>query len=97
MYAETIKHATEALKSDSKSAKAYYRLHCAHKSLGDLDKARVNLVKACEIEPNNRNMRSELKKLTEEKEQKEKQWRLKMSGFYQGTKLKQLEENDARD
>lgn len=57
MFSDAIKHAQETLKLDSKNAKAYYRLHCAYKSLKDLDKARANLVKACEIEPNDRNMR----------------------------------------
>jgi hypothetical protein len=47
MFAEAIKLATEASVLDSKSAKAFYRIHCGHKALGDLDKAKENLVKAC--------------------------------------------------
>lgn len=97
MFAEAIKLATEASELDSKSAKAFYRIHCGHKALGDLDKAKENLVKACGLEPNDRGMRAELKKLSEEKAHKENQWRLKMSGFYQSAKLRQLEADDARD
>lgn len=39
------------------------------------------------LEPNDRSMRNEHKKLCDEKGAKEKEWYSKMKGFYNGPKL----------
>lgn len=84
---ETIKHAQEALTYEKSNPKAYYRLHLAYKVINDLDRAKENLEHAINLEPNDRNMRTEYKKLCAEKNSKEKEWYSKMSGFYNGDKL----------
>lgn len=46
------------------------------------------------LEPNDRSMRNEHKKLCDEKGAKEKEWYSKMKGFYNGPKLQNIEEQD---
>jgi hypothetical protein len=42
-------------------------------------------------------MRSEYKKLSDEKGAKEREWYSKMAGFYNGSKLDKIEVKDAED
>ncbi len=94
---EVIKHAQEALTYEKKNPKAYYRLHQAYKVMNDLDRAKENLLLAIELQPNDLGMRSEYKKLSDEKGAKEREWYSKMSGFYNGSKLGKIEVKDAED
>lgn len=91
---DAIKCAKEALLIEKINPKAHYRIYLAYKSLNNLDKAEEHLKLAINCEPNDRGMRAELKKFSEEKSAKEKLWYSKMAGFYQGTKLSQIEDED---
>ena len=49
------------------------------------------------LEPNDRNMRVEHKKLCAEKGSKEHEWYSKMSGFLNGKKLTKIEQKDQEE
>lgn len=49
------------------------------------------------LEPKNEGMRAEYRELVALKNKKEKEWYEKMSGFYDGAKLKKIEEADRND
>lgn len=93
---DTIKHANEALTYEKNNPKAYYRLYLAYKAINDLDRAKENLELAIKLEPQDKMMRAEHKKLSVEKNSKEKEWYSKMSGFYSSNKLAKIEETDEK-
>lgn len=49
------------------------------------------------MDPNNLNLRSEYKALCDVKSAKEKEWYSKMNGFYNGEKLKKIEDADEEE
>ena len=53
-----------------------------------------NIIK---LEPNDNNMKSALKALSQEKNAKEKEWYSKMSGFYNSDKLKKVVQKDEEE
>ena len=94
---DTIKHALEAITYEKNNPKAYYRLFMAYRVINDLDRAKENLEMAIQLEPNDKNMRMEHKKLSAEKSSKEKEWYSKMSGFYGKDKLTKIESRDEEE
>lgn len=97
MAPECIKHCQEAIKISPKNPKGYYRLCQAYKMVNDLDRAKENLLKAIELQPSDKVMRDEYKKLCAEKTSKEKEWYAAMSGFYNKDKIKLMEVKDEED
>ena len=55
------------------------------------------MLEAVKLEPHNEGMRAEYRELVALKTKKEKEWYTKMSGFYDSTKLKKIEEADRDD
>ena len=57
-----VKECGEVLKLDPNNAKAYYRRGCAHME-GDIDLSKADLEKAAELDPGNKGVKKELKRL----------------------------------
>jgi tetratricopeptide (TPR) repeat protein len=91
MYADSIKFAKEAIGYVKHNPKAHYRLYLAYKESNDLDRAKESLLEAIKLEPNDKRMREEYKKLIDTKSEKERMWNDKMKGFYNTKKLTDLE------
>ncbi|KAL4561072.1 hypothetical protein LXL04_033234 [Taraxacum kok-saghyz] len=77
-YKQTIKLCTKVLDSDSKNVKALYRRAQAYIQLVDLDLAEMDIRKALEIDPKNRDVKLEYKLLKE----KVKEYNKKDAQFY---------------
>ena len=91
---KAIKNANDAIELNPANAKAHYRLYLACKLNNDLDSAKKSLLEAVKLEPNDKRMRGEYQELLDLKNKKEKEWYSKMNGFYDGEKLKKIEEKD---
>ncbi|KAJ3081647.1 Tetratricopeptide repeat protein 9A [Quaeritorhiza haematococci] len=70
----------QVLKLDDKNAKAYFRRGQAHFASNSLDKAESDFRKAAELEPNDRGIREELKKIKD----KQKEYDLKQKQEWAG-------------
>lgn len=91
---EAIKNCLEAIKLDPKSVKAFYRLSKAQVIANDYEGAKKSLVEAIKLDPGSKSLREEYDVLTDAKDAKEKEWYAKMSGFYNSSKLDQIEQKD---
>eukprot|EP00742_Colponemidia_sp_Colp-10_P008543 GILJ01009259.1.p1 GENE.GILJ01009259.1~~GILJ01009259.1.p1 ORF type:complete len:480 (+),score=44.07 GILJ01009259.1:58-1497(+) len=73
-YQQTVDYCTQALKYDEMNAKAHFRRGVAHMSLGALEQARTDLVRAKQLSPSDLSILNELHNLYEkEKEIKDKE------------------------
>ncbi|RWW40553.1 hypothetical protein BHE74_00054028 [Ensete ventricosum] len=88
-YKEAIKLCTKVLEIESSNVKALYRRAQAYMQLADLDLAEVDIKKALEIDPNNRDVKLEYKILKE----KVREYNKKDAKFYGNmfTKMSKLE------
>ncbi|KAM0065167.1 putative peptidylprolyl isomerase [Helianthus debilis subsp. tardiflorus] len=77
-YKQAVKHCTKVLDADSKNVKALYRRAQACIQLVDLDLAEMDIKKALEIDPDNRDVKLEYKLLRE----KVKEYNKKDAQFY---------------
>eukprot|EP00347_Sterkiella_histriomuscorum_P003944 403362337 len=93
-FKDAIKCARESLEFNKENPKAYFRLALALKSNGEFDDAKEQLVIAIKLSPADKNLRDELKKITELKQSKEKEWYTKMNGFYSSQKMVEIERRD---
>jgi hypothetical protein len=59
-----------------------------------LDLAKQHIIEAIKLEPKNTQIRKEYDELINLKTKKEKEWYLKMSGFYNTDKLKKIENKE---
>lgn len=92
-YKEAEKLCTKVLETESRNVKALYRRAQAFVQLADLDLAELDIKKALEIDPNNRDVKLEYKTLKE----KMKEYNKKQAKFYGNmfAKLSKLESNDS--
>lgn len=95
--AQIIKHSMEAIKIDPQNAKGHYRLYQGYKLNNDFELAKQSLVTAIKLQPNDPVLREEHKHLKELKSEKEKQWYSKMNGFYNKTKLSEIDQQETKD
>ncbi|KAK9288931.1 hypothetical protein L1049_017402 [Liquidambar formosana] len=77
-YKEAVKLCTKVLESDSRNVKALYRRAQAYIQLVDLDLAELDIKKALEIDPDNRDVKLEYKVLKE----KVKEYNRRDAKFY---------------
>nr|XP_043612277.1 peptidyl-prolyl cis-trans isomerase FKBP62-like [Erigeron canadensis] len=91
-YKQAVKLCTKVLDADSKNVKALYRRAQAYIRLVDLDLAEMDIKKALEIDPDNRDVKLEYKLLKE----KVKEYNKKDAQFYGNifTKMNKLEHLD---
>ena len=94
---DAIKFANESLDYNKTNPKAFYRLASALKMNGDLDAAKENLVAAIKLDPNDKNLRTEYKQLSDLKQTKEQEWYSKMSGFLKSEKMAKIEQKDEEE
>ena len=66
----------------------------AYKGENDFDRAQEKFKKAIELDPSNKDLRSEYQSLKELKNQKERQWYAKMKGFYNKPGVNKIIEED---
>ncbi|MBH0219687.1 tetratricopeptide repeat protein, partial [Listeria monocytogenes] len=77
-YKQAAKLCTKVLDLESTNVKALYRRAQAYMNLVDLDEAEIDIKKALEIDPNNRDVKLEYKTLKE----KMKEYNKKDAKFY---------------
>ncbi|RWR74635.1 peptidyl-prolyl isomerase-like protein [Cinnamomum micranthum f. kanehirae] len=95
-YKEAEKLCSKVLEIESRNVKALYRRAQAYIHLADLDLAELDIKKALEIDPNNRDVKLEYKTLKEKvKEYNKKEAKLYGNMFARMSKLEQLEPNKA--
>eukprot|EP00268_Persea_americana_P026861 TRINITY_DN263_c0_g2_i1.p1 TRINITY_DN263_c0_g2~~TRINITY_DN263_c0_g2_i1.p1 ORF type:complete len:577 (+),score=198.04 TRINITY_DN263_c0_g2_i1:428-2158(+) len=93
-YKEAEKLCSKVLEIESRNVKALYRRAQAYIHLADLDLAELDIKKALEIDPNNRDVKLEYKTLKEKvKEYNKKEAKLYGNMFARMSKLEQLEPN----
>lgn len=97
MYADCIKFSKEAISYVKNNPKAYYRMFLAYKETNDLDRAKENLLEAIKLEPNDKKMREDYKKLVDVKTEKERMWNDKMKGFYNTKKFEDIGVKDEEE
>lgn len=91
-YKEAEKLCTKVLELDSRNVKALYRRAQAYINLADLDLAELDIKKALEIDPDNRDVKLEYKTLKEKiKEYNKKEAKFYGNMFAKMSKLEQLE------
>jgi len=87
-YKQAEKLCTKVLELDSLNVKALYRRAQAHAQLADLDLAELDIKKALEIDPNNRDVKLEYKNLKEKiKELNKKEAKFYGNMFAKMTKI----------
>ncbi|KAG7537102.1 Tetratricopeptide repeat [Arabidopsis suecica] len=86
-YKEAAKLSTKVLEMDSRNVKAMYRRAHAYMETADLDLAELDIKKALEIDPDNKEVKIEYKKLKE----KVKEYNKKDAKFYSNMLSKMLE------
>nr|BAE99990.1 peptidylprolyl isomerase [Arabidopsis thaliana] len=86
-YKEAAKLSTKVLEMDSRNVKAMYRRAHAYLETADLDLAELDIKKALEIDPDNKEVKIEYKKLKE----KVKEYNKKDAKFYSNMLSKMLE------
>ncbi|EFH41910.1 hypothetical protein ARALYDRAFT_494919 [Arabidopsis lyrata subsp. lyrata] len=86
-YKEAAKLSTKVLEMDSRNVKAMYRRAHAYMETADLDLAELDIKKALEIDPDNKEVKIEYKKLKE----KVKEYNKKDAKFYGNMLSKMLE------
>lgn len=69
----------------------------AYKETNDLDRAKENLLEAIKLEPNDKKMREDYKKLVDVKTEKERMWNDKMKGFYNTKKFEDIGVKDEEE
>lgn len=93
-YKQAEKFCTKVLEIDSTNVKALYRRAQAYRHLVDLDLAQLDLKKALEIDPNNRDVKLEMKVLKEKmKELNKKDAQFYGNIFAKMSKLEALDSN----
>ncbi|RWR79920.1 peptidyl-prolyl isomerase-like protein [Cinnamomum micranthum f. kanehirae] len=93
-YKEAVKLCSKVLEIDSRNVKALYRRAQAYIQLVDLDLAELDIKKALEIDPDNRDVKLEYKTLKEKvKEYNKKDAKFYGNIFAKMSKLEQLESN----
>ena len=63
MYKDGIKAANEAILYVQDNPKAYYRIAIAYKEERDYDRSQENFIKAIQLNPNDKDLREEYRKL----------------------------------
>ncbi|KAJ6808071.1 70 kDa peptidyl-prolyl isomerase-like isoform X1 [Iris pallida] len=93
-YKQAEKLCTKVLENDSRNVKALYRRAQAYMQLADLDLAEVDIKKALEIDPDNRDVKLEYRTLKE----KMKEFNKKDAKFYGNmfAKLSKLEHTESK-
>ncbi|CAH2044761.1 unnamed protein product [Thlaspi arvense] len=86
-YKEATKLSSKVLEMDSRNVKAMYRRAQAYMETADLDLAELDIKKALEIDPDNKEVKIEYKKLKE----KVKEYNRKDAKFYSNMLAKMLE------
>lgn len=86
-YKEAAKLATKVLEMDGSNVKAMYRRAQAYMETADLDLAELDIKKALEIDPDNKEVKMEYKKLKE----KVREYNKKDAKFYSNMLAKMLE------
>ncbi|KAL1198844.1 Peptidyl-prolyl cis-trans isomerase FKBP65 [Cardamine amara subsp. amara] len=86
-YKEAAKLSTKVLEMDSMNVKAMYRRAHAYMEMADLDLAEFDIKKALEIDPDNKEVKIEYKKLKE----KVKEYNKRDAKFYSNMLAKMLE------
>ncbi|XP_062077737.1 peptidyl-prolyl cis-trans isomerase FKBP62 [Humulus lupulus] len=95
-YKEAEKLCTKVLEAESKNVKALYRRAQAYIQLADLDLAELDIKKALEIDPSNRDVKLEYKTLKEKmKEFNKKEAKFYGNMFAKMSKLESRESNKA--
>ncbi|CAL5333812.1 unnamed protein product [Camellia sinensis] len=93
-YKQAEKLCTKVLELESKNVKALYRRAQAYINLADLDLAELDIKKALEIDPNNRDVKLEYKALKEKlKEYNKKEAKFYGNMFAKLNKLESVEPN----
>ncbi|GMP48625.1 hypothetical protein CsSME_00015914 [Camellia sinensis var. sinensis] len=93
-YKQAEKLCTKVLELESKNVKALYRRAQAYINLADLDLAEIDIKKALEIDPNNRDVKLEYKALKEKlKEYNKKEAKFYGNMFAKLNKLESVEPN----
>ncbi|WOK94503.1 70 kDa peptidyl-prolyl isomerase-like [Canna indica] len=95
-YKETVKLCTKVLEIEGRNVKALYRRAQAYIQLADLDLAELDIKKALEIDPNNRDVKLEYKVLKEKvREYNKKDAKFYGNIFAKMSKLEHMEANKA--
>ncbi|MQL90773.1 hypothetical protein Taro_023376 [Colocasia esculenta] len=93
-YKEAVKLCTKVLEIDSRNVKALYRRAQAYIQLADLDLAELDIKKALEIDPDNRDVKLEYRTLKEKmKEYNKKEAKFYGNMFARMSKLEHMEAN----
>ncbi|XP_010547132.1 PREDICTED: peptidyl-prolyl cis-trans isomerase FKBP65 [Tarenaya hassleriana] len=86
-YKQVVKLCTKVLEMEGRNVKALYRRAEAYIETADLELAEIDIKKALEIDPDNKEVKREYKKLKE----KEKEYNKKDARFYSNMLAKMLE------
>lgn len=96
-FREAVKFCKEAIEHKPTNPKAFYRLAVAQRENGELEPAKVSILKAIELSPNDLTLRGEYKKLMDLMNKKHKEWFQKMNGFMNTSKMREIEEQDKEE
>lgn len=94
LFKDCLKHCQEALSLKHNEVKAHFWMYKAYAQLKDLDNAKASLEAAIKLVPGDRSLRQEHQTFCKQKQQKEREWESKMSGFFGTHKMQKIEEND---
>jgi hypothetical protein len=72
-------------------------LAVAQRENGELEPAKVSILKAIELSPNDLTLRAEYKKLMDLMNKKHKEWFQKMNGFMNTSKMREIEQQDKEE
>lgn len=94
---KAVKAAQNAVDADQTNFKAFYRLAQAYQDLHDFDQSSENFKKAISLQPQDRQLREEYKKMIDYKNAKIKEWNSKMFGFFDKANVQEQIKQDERE
>lgn len=93
-YREAVRFCKESVDLNQTNPKAQYRLALAQRLNGEFEPAKVSILAALNLAPNDKAIRAEYKTLMDQMDRKHKEWFQKMNGFYKSDKLREIEKKD---
>ena len=96
-FRDAVKFCKEAIDHNSTNPKAFFRLAVAQRQNGELEPAKVSILAAIKLSPNDPKLREEYKILMELMNKKHKEWFQKMNGFMNTSKMREIEEQDKQE
>ena len=87
----------QVLQLDPKSVKALYRKALVLKKKGEYDDAKEHVIRAIEVEPNNKVLRGLHSELNAKKRERAEKWKKEMGGFFYKERFRKMEVEEEED